>query len=126
MRSRPLRSFLAPNLLIWDGLGLHRLTPQQATDLYELIMVDSQHRTMSHPLRQNSRMEAAPQDPFLFPRALGVCRPASGTATEMPSTAGSAARVTGVRCWFSKTAIGIHEGKLDGYGRGYFTTLLLC
>ena len=27
---------------------------------------------------------------------------------------------------FSKAAIGIHEGTLDGYGRGYFTTLLLC
>ena len=27
---------------------------------------------------------------------------------------------------FSKTAIGIHDGSLDGYGRGYFTTLLLC
>ena len=27
---------------------------------------------------------------------------------------------------FSRTAIGIHEGKLNGYGRGQFTTLLLC
>ena len=27
---------------------------------------------------------------------------------------------------FSKAAIGIHEGTLYGYGRGYFTTLLLC
>ena len=27
---------------------------------------------------------------------------------------------------FSRAAIGIHEGHLSGYGRGYYTTLLLC
>lgn len=27
---------------------------------------------------------------------------------------------------FSRAAIGIHEGLLTGYGRGYYTTLLLC
>ena len=32
---RAFRSFLSPDLLILDDLGLHRLTPQQSADLYE-------------------------------------------------------------------------------------------
>ena len=35
---RAFRSFLTPDLLILDDLGLHRLTAQQSTDLYELIL----------------------------------------------------------------------------------------
>ena len=35
---RTFRSFLTPDLLILDDLGLHRLTPQQSADLYELIL----------------------------------------------------------------------------------------
>ena len=31
---RAFRSFLSPDLLILDDLGLHRLTPQQSADLY--------------------------------------------------------------------------------------------
>ncbi len=42
---RAFRSFLAPDLLILDDLGLHRLTPQQSADLYELII--SRHRASS-------------------------------------------------------------------------------
>ena len=32
------RSFLAPDLLILDDLGLHRLSAQQSIDLYELVI----------------------------------------------------------------------------------------
>ena len=39
---RTFRSFLAPDLLILDDLGLHRLTAQQSADLYELII--NRHR----------------------------------------------------------------------------------
>ena len=38
MVDRTLRSFLSPNLLILNDLGLHRLTAQQSADLYELIL----------------------------------------------------------------------------------------
>ena len=34
---RTFRSFLTPDLLILDDLGLHLLTAQQSADLYELI-----------------------------------------------------------------------------------------
>ena len=35
---RTFRSFLSPDLLVLDDLGLHHLTPQQSADLYELIL----------------------------------------------------------------------------------------
>ena len=35
---RTFRSFLSPDLLILDDLGLHRLSAQQSADLYELII----------------------------------------------------------------------------------------
>ena len=39
---RTFRSFLTPDLLILDDLGLHRLTAQQSAELYELIL--NRHR----------------------------------------------------------------------------------
>ena len=42
---RTFRSFLSPDLLILDDLGLHRLTAQQSADLYELII--GRHRVSS-------------------------------------------------------------------------------
>ena len=42
---RTFRSFLSPDLLILDDLGLHRSTPQQSADLYELII--NRHRVSS-------------------------------------------------------------------------------
>ena len=42
---RTFRFFMSPDLLILDDLGLHRLTPQQSADLYELIL--SLHRASS-------------------------------------------------------------------------------
>ena len=42
---RAFRSFLTPDLLILDDLGLHGLTAQQSADLYELIL--NRHRASS-------------------------------------------------------------------------------
>ncbi|MEK7215738.1 MAG: IS21-like element helper ATPase IstB [Chloroflexota bacterium] len=45
------RTFLTPDLLILDDLGLHRLTAQQSADLYELIV--SRHRRASFVMTSN-------------------------------------------------------------------------
>ncbi len=42
---RTFRSFISPDLLILDDLGLHGLTVQQSADLYELIL--NRHRASS-------------------------------------------------------------------------------
>ena len=52
---RAFRSFLSPDLLILDDLGLHRLTPQQSADLYELII--SRHRVSSLVITSNRSVE---------------------------------------------------------------------
>ena len=52
--SSPL-PFLAPDLLILDDLGLHRLTAQQSADLYELIL--NRHRTSSFVITSNHAVE---------------------------------------------------------------------
>ena len=52
---KAFRSFLSPDLLIIDDLGLHRLTPQQSTDLYELII--SRHRSSSFVITSNRAVE---------------------------------------------------------------------
>ena len=52
---RTFRSFLAPDLLILDDLGLHRLTPQQSADLYELII--NRHRASSFIITSNRAVE---------------------------------------------------------------------
>ena len=49
------RSFLAPDLLILDDLGLHRLTAQQSADLYELIL--NRHRASSFIITSNRTVE---------------------------------------------------------------------
>ena len=48
---KTFRSLLAPDLLILDDLGLHRLTTQQSTDLYEIII--SRHRQASFVVTSN-------------------------------------------------------------------------
>ena len=45
------RTFLSPDLLILDDLGLHRLTAQQSADLYELIL--NRHRSSSFVITSN-------------------------------------------------------------------------
>jgi DNA replication protein DnaC len=52
---KTFRSFLVPDLLIIDDLGLHRLTPQESTDLYELII--SRHRNSSFVITSNRTAE---------------------------------------------------------------------
>ena len=49
------RSFLAPDLLIIDDLGLHRLSPQQSGDLYELII--NRHRRSSFVITSNRAVD---------------------------------------------------------------------
>ena len=52
---RAFRSFLTPDLLIVDDLGLHRLTAQQSADLYELIL--NRHRVSSFTFTSNRAVE---------------------------------------------------------------------
>ncbi len=52
---KTFRSFLAPDLLIIDDLGLHRLTGQQSTDLYELII--GRHRRSSLVIDSNRAVD---------------------------------------------------------------------
>ena len=48
-------SFLFPNLLFLNDLGLHRLTAQQSADLYELII--RRHRVSSFVITGNRALE---------------------------------------------------------------------
>ncbi|MCY4639263.1 MAG: ATP-binding protein, partial [Chloroflexi bacterium] len=52
---RVFRSFLAPDLLVLDDLGLHRLTAQQSIDLYELVI--GRHRSSSFVITSNRAVE---------------------------------------------------------------------
>ena len=68
---RTFRSFLTPDLLILDDLGLHRLTPQQSADLYELII--SRHRVSSFVITSNRAVDewlSLFDDPILANSAL--------------------------------------------------------
>ncbi len=52
---RAFRSFLSPDLLILDDLGLHGLTAQQSADLYELIL--NRHRASSFVITSNRAVD---------------------------------------------------------------------
>ena len=52
---KTFRSFLSPDLLILDDLGLHRLTQQQSIDLYELVI--ARHRTSSFVVTSNRAVD---------------------------------------------------------------------
>ena len=52
---RTLRSFLSPDLLILNDLGLHGLTAQQSADLYELIL--NRHRASSFVITSNRAVD---------------------------------------------------------------------
>ena len=68
---RTFRSFLSPDLLILDDLGLHKLTSQQSADLYELII--GRHRASSFVITSNQAVEewlSVFEDPILGNSAL--------------------------------------------------------
>ena len=48
---RTFRSFVTPDLLFLDDLGLHQLTARQSADLYELIL--NRHRSSSFIITSN-------------------------------------------------------------------------
>jgi DNA replication protein DnaC len=52
---KTFRSFLSPDLLILDDFGLQKLTAQQSTDLYELII--ARHRQSSFAVTSNRAVE---------------------------------------------------------------------
>jgi len=52
---KTFRSFLSPDLLIIDDFGLQRLSPQQSTDLYELII--ARHRHSSFVITSNRAVD---------------------------------------------------------------------
>ena len=68
---RSFRSYLAPDLLIPDDLGLHTLTQQQLVDFYELVI--ARHRVASFVITSNGTVEewlAMFADPVLGNSAL--------------------------------------------------------
>ena len=83
---KTFRSFLAPDLLILDDLGLHRMTQQQSIDLYELVI--ARHRTASFIITSNRAVdewlglfdaETAP--------STGSPTPATRSSSKAPATA---------------------------------------
>ena len=75
---RIFRTFLTPDLLILDDLGLHRLTAQQSADLYELIL--NRHRASSFVITSNRAVDewlGLFEDPILDNSALD--RPANAS-----------------------------------------------
>ena len=52
---KTLRSYLIPDLLILDDFGLQKLTVQQSTDLYELVI--ARHRKSSFIITSNRAIE---------------------------------------------------------------------
>jgi len=52
---KTFRSFLSPDLLIVDDFGLQKLTAQQSTDLYELII--ARHRQSSFAITSNRAVD---------------------------------------------------------------------
>ena len=68
---RTFRSYLAPDLLILDDMGLQRLNQQQSIDLYELVI--ARHRASSFVITSNRAVEewlALFADPVLGNSAL--------------------------------------------------------
>ena len=68
---RTFRSFLTPDLLILDDLGLHRFTGQQSADINELIL--NRHRASSFVITSNRAVEewlSLFEDPILGNSAL--------------------------------------------------------
>ena len=96
---RTLRSFLSPNLLILDDLGLHRLTAQQSADLYELIL--HRHRVSSFVITSNRAVDewlGLFEDPILGNSALtGWPTPATRSSSRAAATENVNHRIA--HCW---------------------------
>ena len=54
-QEKTFRTFLTPDLLILDDFGLQKLTAQQSTDLYELVV--ARHRQSSFAITSNRAVE---------------------------------------------------------------------
>jgi DNA replication protein DnaC len=53
--AKTFRAYLAPELLILDDFGLHRLSAQQSSDLYDLII--ERHRRSSFVITSNRAVD---------------------------------------------------------------------
>ena len=103
---RTFRSFLTPDLLILDDLGLHGLTAQQSADLYELIL--NRHRASSFVITSNRAVDewlSLFDGPMLGNSApwTGWPTPATRSSSKAPATENDYRR-TG-RYWASKGVI---------------------
>ena len=70
---KTFRFFLAPDLLILDDLGLHRMTQHQSIDLYGLVI--ARHRTASFVITSNRAVDewlGLFDDPILGNSALEI------------------------------------------------------
>ena len=85
---RTFRSFLTPDLLILDGLGLHRFTAQQSADLYDIIL--NRHRASSFVITSNRADDECLglfEDPILGNSALDRLANASYRERQSPHRA---------------------------------------
>ena len=91
---RTFRSFLSPDLLILDDLGLHGLTAQQSADLYKLIL--NRHRSSSFVITSNRAVYewlSLFDDPILGNSALDAwTTPATKSSSRAPDTASDSRR----------------------------------
>ena len=96
---RTFRSFPTPDLLILDDLGLHRLTPQQSADLFELIL--NRHRAASFVITSNRAVDewlASSTTPF-WATALWTASPTPAIRSSSREAAtGKGCRPTGNCC----------------------------
>ena len=94
--NRTLRSFLSPDLLILDDLGLHRLTGQQSANLYELTSI--RHWFSSFVITSNRSVEewlSLFDDPILGNSALDRLANASTRSSSRGPATGRNYRPTG-------------------------------
>lgn len=90
-------SFLAPDLLILDDFGLQRMSPQQSTELYELII--AKHRRSSFVITSNRSVEewlGLFDDPILGNSTLDrLANPATRSPSKAPATGNASHRTKG-------------------------------
>ena len=85
---RAFRSFITPDLLILDDRGLHRLTPQQSADLYELSSTGAGLPASSSPATgpsKNGSASSTIQSSAIAP-STGWPTPATRSSSRAPAT----------------------------------------